>query len=290
LANAATIEDIILKNDRRGISVIRTQLPPDYCTRAAALVLDNRHRTHPTALITTGFYILSGNCAETDGPPGALAIGETLHKLGFNIVYVIDKYTLPFFTPDISGQSKVVEFPIADAPMSFALARTLLNELKPSIIISTERCGASSNGRYLNMYRRDIGEFTAKIDCLFDGSVPSIGIGDGGNEIGMGNIAAEIKKHPNLTSDPAVTRVNELVIASVSNWGAYGLVAALSILLKRNLLPGVEWEKKLIEELIKRGAVDGVSGVNGPLVDGFDLDENARMLTELNEFVNARIQ
>jgi hypothetical protein len=264
-------------------------LPPDYCTRAAKLILESRCDGRATVLITTGFYILSGNAAETDGPPSALAIGNTLHRLGFNVVYVTDKYALPFFTTDIVGHDRVIKFPIADASISCTFAQKLLNEMQPSIIISTERCGASSDGKYLNMYCRDIGEFTAKIDCLFDGSVPTIGIGDGGNEIGMGNLANEIKKHPNLTPEPDATRVDELVIASVSNWGAYGLIAALSIIVKRNLLPGVEWERELIKEIVKRGAVDGVSGINKPSVDSFDLDENARTLTELNEFVKAQI-
>ena len=66
-----TIEDLILSNDQRGISELRDLVPADYCTRAAKLVLDNTG----TVLITTGFYILSAGAPETDGPPGAIAIG-----------------------------------------------------------------------------------------------------------------------------------------------------------------------------------------------------------------------
>lgn len=289
MASASTIEDIILNRDNRGLSVLREHLPADYCDRAAKLILDSRRDGHATALITTGFYILSGKAAETDGPPGAVAIGLALHRLGFDVVYVTDRYALPFFVPEITGQDKIIEFPIADASLSRAFAQKLLDELKPSIIISTERSGPTASGKYLNMYCRDILEFTARIDLLISDGVATIGIGDGGNEIGMGNLAAEIKQHPNLTPEPAVTPVNECIIASVSNWGAYGLIAALSLIVKRNLLPGVEWEKELIKEIVKRGAVDGVSGVNKPSVDGFDLDENAQTLNELNVFVNSRI-
>ena len=37
----ATIEDIILDRDRRGISALRTHLPDDFCGQAARLILDN---------------------------------------------------------------------------------------------------------------------------------------------------------------------------------------------------------------------------------------------------------
>jgi hypothetical protein len=289
VATVPTVEDIILKNDRRGISVLRSHVPADYCTRAAKLIMESLRNVHPTVIITTGFYILSGKAAETDGPPGAIALGNTLHKLGFEVAYLTDKYALPFFTPEVVEKKEVVEFPITGDTESRVFADKLLMELRPSLLISTERSGPAANGKYFNMYSRNIGENTAKIDLLFDGKVPSIGIGDGGNEIGMGNLAAEIKTYPNLTRDPAVTKVTELIIASVSNWGAYGLIAAISIKEQRNLLPEVTWEKEFIGKIVRLGAVDGVSGVNRLLVDGFDPDENARTLIDLNEFVNSRI-
>jgi hypothetical protein len=290
LANKTTIEDIILNHDRRGISVLRKYLPADYCTRAARLILERKTGSHATALIATGFYILSGRSAETDGPPGALALGEALHGIGFKTVYVTDRYALPFFSPDTIGPGSVIEFPITGMAASRAFAQKLIDDKQPSLIIATERSGAAANGRYLNMHGRDIHEYTARIDSLFGGFTVTIGIGDGGNEIGMGNLAEEIRKHPNLTPEPALTRVDELVIASVSNWGAYGVVAALSVLVRCNLLPEVEWERHLIEEIVRKGAVDGVSGANTPSVDGFDLEDNARTLIDLNKLVNSEIR
>ena len=74
-----SIEDIILDHDRRGVSALRPHSPPDFCDRAAGLILDNPG----TAMIATGFYILSAGMVETDGPPGAIAIGDALqgHRL-----------------------------------------------------------------------------------------------------------------------------------------------------------------------------------------------------------------
>ncbi len=284
-----SIEDIILSYDRRGISALRSYLPADYCDEAANYVLASRNKERSLALITTGFYIIRGNSAETDGPPGAVAIGKALLNVGCDVVYVTDKYALPLFPADFIGNDRVIEFPIADEAKSHEFAGNLLKELIPSLIISTERCGASASGKYLNMRLRDISEFTAKIDYLFNGSCKTIGIGDGGNEIGMGNLADFIPQFQTLTPEPPVAKVDKLIIASVSNWGAYGLIAALSLLVNKNLLPEIEWEKDFIRELVGRGAVDGTNGDNKPTVDGFDLEQNARTLTELHEYVKARI-
>jgi hypothetical protein len=97
----------------------------------------------------------------------------------------------------------------------------------------------------------------------------------------MGNLASRIREQDELPDDPALTPVSKLVIASVSNWGAYGLVTALSQLVRRNLLPSVEWEKEIIKELVARGAVDGVSGERKYAVDGFDIEQNAWALAKL---------
>ncbi|MCH9011199.1 MAG: DUF4392 domain-containing protein, partial [Chloroflexi bacterium] len=76
-----TIEDIILDRDRRGISKLRQYLPADFCDQAAGFILE-----HPgKAIITTGFYILAAGVPETDGPPGAVAIGNALEALGFEV-------------------------------------------------------------------------------------------------------------------------------------------------------------------------------------------------------------
>jgi len=60
------------------------------------------------------------------------------------------------------------------------------------------------------MADRDVTAFTAKIDALFESSIPSIGIGDGGNEIGMGNLADVIPKCAGLPALPCVTRQRNL--------------------------------------------------------------------------------
>ena len=272
-----TIEDIILDRDRRGVSALRSHLPDNFCEQAAQLILDNRGR----ALILTGFYILAAGAHETDGPPGAYFLGQALQKLGYPVTYVTDRYGA-FLFKDLAGAEDVVEFPITDAEASERFAQDLLARLRPSVVISIERCGPTADGRYLNMRGADISQYTAKLDYLVLHHNATVGIGDGGNEIGMGNLVERIPLVDTLPKEPATTPVTRLVIASVSNWGGYGLIAALSRLARQNLLPAVQAEEEIIRRMVDQGAVDGTTSQPVYTVDGFPLEENRQTLEQLH--------
>src|SRR5690606_11362887 len=129
-------------------------------------------------------------------------------------------------------------------------------------------------GTYLNMRGRDISATTARVDELFLQHPHTVGIGDGGDEIGMGNLAPHIPAIDTLPDMPATTCTTHLVIASVANWGAYGVIAALSGLVHQNLLPTPEAETVLIQRAVAFGAVDGTNSKRTLTVDGFSLAEN----------------
>ena len=277
-----TVEDIILSSDQRGISLLRKYLQKEFCTKVAVTVLDNPG----TVIITTGFYIRSAGYIETDGPPGAIAIGRALNKLDYRVVYVTDKYGMKALESIAEPSSIIYEFPILDSEASNILASNICNEFDPSIMIAVERCGINELGKYSNMHGQDITPYTAKIDCLFQNKITSIGIGDGGNEIGMGNLYAQVKDNSKLVRFPTTIEVDELVIASVSNWGAYGLIAAISLIKNQNLLVSVEEEIEIINTLVGLGVVDGMSGKPESFVDGFDLDSNSKILQNLHSFLN----
>ena len=278
-ANATqTIEDIILQQDKRGVAELRPHLPPDFCSQAAAYVME-----HPgDAVVTSGYYITMSGGPETDGPPGAIAIGRALQALGRRVTYVTDAYALPLFQDWIGGEAEVVDFPIAGVASSKQFAASLLERLDPALLISIERGGRTKDETYLNMRDVDMTPQTARVDYLFESDVPSVGIGDGGNEIGMGNLREVIPTVKRLPNNPSVSKVDRLVITSVSNWGGYGLLAALSRLAGKNLLPTVEHETKLLRRLVEIGAVDGTTGnAIPPTVDGFSIEENGRVLEQL---------
>ena len=277
-----TIEDIILSGDTRGVSRLRRRLPADFCQSAAQYVLDSEG----TVLILTGFYVKGS--WETDGPPGAVAIGRALEALGRKVIYITDGAA-----PMLRGlvgrpKDKVREFPITGREASKIAARSILTAVKPGLAISIERCGMTKESKlYLNMRGIDISEHTAKLDYLFQGVKKNVAIGDGGNEIGMGSVYEHIPAVSTLVPDPAVTPADHLIIASVSNWGGYGLVACLSILTGKDLLPSTEEEFKMVKKWIDLGGVDGISGEKVYTVDNMDAGQTANILSRLHQEVAA---
>ena len=278
-----TLEDVILAQDRRGVAALRQYLPVGFCESAAQFLLQHTG----TVLIATGFYVQRADAPETDGPPGALALGRALAALGNRAVYVSDAYTAPLLADLAPSGTETVDFTIADDATSRQAARDLLDRIAPTALIAIERCGFTRSGTYLNMRGQDISPHTARLDHLFLQHPHTVGIGDGGNEIGMGNLTARIPEVATLPDEPAVTRTTHLVIASVANWGAYGVVAALSRLAGRNLLPQPADESACIRRLVSLGAVDGVTGVADCTVDSFNLSENTEVLDRLNGLLEA---
>ncbi len=277
-----TIEEIILSHDVRGMRHLAPHLPAGYATQAAQFILDKPGRV----MIATGFYILSAGVIETDGPPGAIAIGNALDKLGYDVSYVTDEYCVEAIRLIDDASHEIIEFPIANHHDSAVFANETLAASRPDFLIAIERCGISEDGIYRNMRAADVTQFTAKIDHLFDQHPYSVGIGDGGNEIGMGNLKDIVAETEGLPDLPTVTTTTQLMCAAVSNWGGYGLVAALSVLSGKSLLPSVDQENEWIEKLVAAGAVDGFSGEVKLYVDGFTLEENSRCLKALHELMS----
>ena len=280
---AETIEDIILDHDRRGISALRPRLSTDFCTRAADLILD----APGTAMIVTGFYIMAAEAGETDGPPGAVVIGEGLSALGYRVIYVSDRYAVPEIRHTVGDAAEVVEFPIATDEESEEFAVDLLSSHSPSVVIAIERCGMTEEGKFRNMHGHDISEYNAKTDYLFAPHGRTVGVGDGGNEIGMGNHADLVASTEQLVGRPCVTQTSELVIASTSNWGGYGLVAALSEKAGRNVLASVDREREILDAFVEAGLVDGMTRANAPMVDGFSQEENSAIVERLHGYLAA---
>ena len=279
-----TIEDIVLNHDRRGINALRPHLPADFCTQAAQYLLQ-----HPgPVIIATGFYIIMSDAPETDGPPGAFAIGNAVRELGYPVAYAADEplaYMMASWARSQRDPSPIIRYPIIDDPhINGHFVRETISEREPALLISIERCSPDADGIYRNMRGVDISPQTARIDHLFTQGLPSIGIGDGGNEIGMGNLQDVIATADRLPDHPAVVGCNHLIASSTSNWGGYGLVAALSVEIGRNLLPDIETDADCIRFLVDSGAVTGVTGEHDYLVDEFTLEENAAVLQQLHDY------
>ncbi len=270
-----TIEDIILMDSHRGMDELRPYLPEFYCEEAAKAILSWRRGP---VLLATGFYV-AGH-AETDGPTGTVVLAKALQKLGFEPHILTDESCSHYFEPE---GLDVIYMDVAEGN---AFSEDLLKDLQPVGLISIERCGRNVKGDYANMHGESVRSHTARIDGLFDlayGSVPTIGVGDGGNEIGMGNLADVIEEKLNLV--PCQVKTDHLVIASVSNWGAYGITAYLEKLTGEKVFPGLDEVEGYLSRTILLGSVDGVLRQNVCSVDGYPLAESERVYRLLQQAV-----
>src|SRR5680860_1516297 len=86
----------------------------------------------------------------------------------------------------------------------------------------------------------------------------TIGIGDGGNEIGMGSLPQEIinRDIPNGEMIAATTSTDHLIVAGVSTWGGYGIVAALALANKEKSAPLLKYMNRSFDHAVLKAAVE----------------------------------
>ena len=276
------LEEIVLQKDTRNIAKLQDYVSLTFLSDAAKEILNRKG----TIFIITGFYIVYANASETDGPVGAIAISRALKKLGYKVVFITDKWSFNVMKGLLDSEDELVNFPVTNHASSESFSKNLLLKYSPSVVLSIERASLVKDGTYRNWKGQDISDYNAKLDYLFDQNQYSIGIGDGGNEIGMGNLSEQIKKIKGLPDNPSSTNVNNLIIASCSNWGGFGLVAALSVLVKQNLLISADEAKKLIIKSVDLGAVEGLTGKSDYAVDGRDLEDDSVCIVQLHDFLN----
>ena len=252
---------------------------------AAARALRGARRV----LIATGFTV-APDTPETDGPPGAVVLGQALCRLGARVRYVTDPPTVPVLRAALAVLAEPPD--IITYPEREGAAAAILNEERPTHLVAIERPGRSASGEYLNLRGLSVDAWNRRIDDLFLENdrtrgravrrAITIGIGDGGNEIGMGNVRGRVAREGAVMQRIAsVVRVDHLVVAGTSNWGAYGVVAALARTTGRDLLHTPELERRLIDACVASGAADGITRRREPTVDGLSLDVHAAIVTLL---------
>ena len=242
------IENLLVARNLRGMAVIQDVLQPGYCLRAAKLMNSCRGM----ALIGTGFPVEDG--FETDGPVGAISLYRALEQVGAEPVIVCG----PPVSHALAHEYRIIELPngVDATEEGMKTATEILERLQPSLVISIERPGQAHDGGYYNMRGESIAPNTACFDPFMElANCPTIAIGDGGNEIGMGNVYNALQ---GLEIVPAATPCDELIVADVSNWGGHAIVAMLGWLRDTDLLAEFD-NHATLQFLCDQGCVDGVT-------------------------------
>lgn len=270
-ALSKAVEDILVERNLRGMKTVQPALEEGSYLRAAKCLYGARN-----VMIGTGFPV--GDTFETDGPVGALALYKALETLGANPILVCG----PPISAALKRDYRVYELSVGDSSKGDQEAEHALAALHPDVVISIERPGQAQDGGYYNMRGESIAPRSACFDSFIrHAKCPTIAIGDGGNEIGMGNIYEALQQ---LDIKASVTTVDELLIADVSNWGAYGLMLFLGMWSGKDLLADVNPEN-ILEYLSKLGSVDGVTRLNELTEDGLPLTEGLAVIQALRDLL-----
>ena len=244
--------------------------------------------------LITGFFVPRGDVAapETDGPVGTALLAAALSACGIPARIAVDGPCADAVRAAVQALGEPVavdEIALDDAADITRVAREWQRD-GVTHALAIERCGRSGDGKPRNMRGVDVSPWTAPLDDLFEGGPwRKLAVGDGGNEIGMGKLPSGLiaKVVPNGAEIACVTSCDHLVVAGVSNWGAYGLMAALAVVRP-------EWQPAIAKFLTaerdlavtravveQAGAVDGVTARREATVDGFGPEVHGPLVEKL---------
>lgn len=304
--------DRLIRRDpgKRGLISSESEFGPlcrDHLLNSANHLFQNASQV----VITTGFYVPSAviPSAETDGPPGAILLASLLEECGINTSVVTDELCAPVVAATMEAFSYPTSKMNVLSTENEEWIESFFHQQTISHLISVERVGPSHTidsftqqrgqaetayadfqskvtqahfDRCHNMRGEIIDQYTAPLHLLFERlpeffpEAKTIGIGDGGNEIGMGIIPWE-ELDRRIASDssgliPCRIATDWNIVAGTSNWGASALAAAVA-LLKGQSDVLFQWQRaeqqQVLESIVNEAnAVDGVTKQREPTVDG----------------------
>jgi len=269
LTTSQKIESLLVTHNHRGMATAGASLEPGYLLRAARLIQASAGRVY----ILTGFPV--GDTFETDGPAGAISLYRLCERLGSDPIILSD----PAVTTALAAEFRCHTLTDTSAAGARQSATALFKQAPPALVISIERPGAAQDGRCYNMAGDTISAHSAYSEAYLElANCPTIAIGDGGNEIGMGNLMGALS---HFDIHPAVSTCEELVVADVSNWAAYALCLITDWLNGARYCLADDVQADL-EHLVSQGAVDGVTGHATATEDGFAEQSAQRLIHDIH--------
>lgn len=284
--------DALMNLDPRGYGVCRIlyagsrAFTGEPLTMHAAQVLCDSIKENDLVYILVGFVLLPHKVPEMDGTVSAMLLARAL-VMAFHAkpiivcpadsVQAIEKCAAVVGLHIYEDLDTVQELPLSMGVAAFTKDKAAapaqaeaLAARKPAAVISVEASGANAQG------------------------VPNIAIGDLGNEIGMGTIADHIKKYVPFTDKGecqcgcgggilSATAADNIITATCSDWGCYGLMAALAYLKKdMEILHHEEMESEVMRVAARSGFID-MTGSLLPGIDGFSTRMNVGIVSLMRQ-------
>lgn len=245
---------------QRGINVFSKRLAGDLEKSARSLLKADR------VYILTGFFIPMCGIIETDGLTGAVFLARALSLVGKEVILLLDDHTKEILKKGLTAID--LDLPSIYLENTTPL-ETLIDVKRKTVFVAVERPGRGKEGKYKT--RKGIEIPAYPLDGLFiealnhKKSVKTISCADGLNEVGMGKLQRGII--PADEHIQSVVSVDYLIVGGTADWAAFGLVALLSLLKGKDLLPTPSLQRAFLETVVLAGAVDGVTGKNEFSVD-----------------------
>ena len=270
-------------------------------------------------LIMTGFRTPPLFITETDGPLGAASLAraidiclggrpviitepeDTSLRILEAVVRGVGLSVVPI--KEISKESyrhcaSVIGFTL-DEEKAREEAKKLLDELNPSAVIAIEKAGRNSKNVYHNQSGLDVSKYHAKVEHIIieaqKRGILTVGIGDGGNEVGMGVIEDVVRRYvpygrecqcPCKGGIAAASKVDVLVTAVIANWGGYALSGMLARMCDRpEGLHTQENEELMFTLAVSEGAIDGDKGIVAKSADNVEIDIHKSVLALIRQIL-----
>ncbi|MBM3449622.1 MAG: DUF4392 domain-containing protein [Armatimonadetes bacterium] len=285
--------DMLHRLHAAGAAVVNEPMP-----LAAARHLVERVKKDDAVFLISGVYDPIGlPYGETDGPTGVASLARALDLgIAAKPVILCEEQVMEGFARAAAAAGLMalrdpahwrqkahsvllLPFPITAPEASVPIAERMLDEHKPAAVVSIERIAGNAKQRHHYAVGTPITS-EAYLEAVAEAAnrrkIATVAVGDGGNEIGMGNILERVwelvpfgRKCVCDCGDgiACVTKADVLVVANTSNLGAYGIAAAMGILLRQpRLMHDRAMEQRMLEAIASAGCTDG--GFISPSVDG----------------------
>ncbi len=278
-------------------------------TRAAELLHGNVSKGDTVFILTGAGYPPQMPTGESDGPPGAAALARTLYwGIGAVPVYLCEKkHEGPIAASSEAADVMIHSYEnardrgfgaaILTAPEEqdavAAWAKEVYDRCAPKAIVSVERLGPAADGKVYNATgmvkgpETEIVELSALLNEAGARNVPSIGIGDHGNEIGFGRIRDAVEALMPAGKINACTVATDILLpCMMSNWGASGIAAVLSHLIDRpDLMLTPAEDGRIIRACLDAGGLEAHMCTKRFIVDGAEGESSMAIAQLLKNMV-----
>ena len=267
----------------------------------------------PVVGILVGFPCLEGPIPEeNDGIAGTVYLIRALQAAGFEVEVLVDSWSSSAM--ECFRECHVAGFTHRPVQIRRVSPLEVSNDVRNfgsdapldaySHLISIECASPAIDGQFYTMRGRDMTpKLSGGLASLYmrantTPEVTTVGIGDGGNELGMGKVRRKVVDHiPEGELIGSDVSCDHLLACGVSNWGGFAVAAGLFLLRREESRKGTikqeeetgqvisqepDWQEFLLDEeagerlmrwVGEMGFRDGVTGETGMTVDGMEYEE-----------------